>query len=86
MCGTCVVNMSRQRPEMNRDGDLEIPHIYDRVLNAEPRSGEGALETLETLSFCYPTKMMNVFGYVCKYVMYRDIKIEVSYTISALTI
>ncbi len=37
-----AIHIRRQRPEMNRDGGLELPHIYDRVLIAAPPSGRDA--------------------------------------------
>ncbi len=37
-----AIHIRRQRPEMNRDGGLELPHIYDRVLIAATPSGRDA--------------------------------------------
>ncbi len=37
-----AIHIRRQRPEMNRDGGLELPHIYDCVLNAASPSGRHA--------------------------------------------
>ncbi len=52
-----TIHIRRQRPEMNRDGGLALPHIYDGVLIAAPHSGRDANSQSEELHWTVWTKV-----------------------------